>query len=110
MFLDICIDMLIDISIDMLIDISIDIFIDIVAGKEEGGEGGGVDFSLKSNNPTPEVGELQKPIKTNKKVIKKTLTMPTKANNKKHLQKPKKPTTKSTYKSHAKDIWRKCSG
>ena len=45
-----------DISIDISIGISIDMLIDILTGKEEGG-GGGVDFFLKSNNPTPEGGE-----------------------------------------------------
>ena len=64
--IDIFIDMFIDISIDILVDISIDMFIDnfidISIDKEEGGgrkEGRkeGVDFSLNSNNPTPEGGE-----------------------------------------------------
>ena len=73
-FIDISIDILIDtlidiffdISIDIFFDISIDIFIgiciDILTDKEEGRGGKewrseGVDFFLKSNNPTPEGGE-----------------------------------------------------
>ena len=53
-------------SIDIFIDISIDIFIgiciDILTDNEEGRGGKewrseGVDFFLKSNNPTPEGGE-----------------------------------------------------
>ena len=44
----------------MFIDILIDISIDILTGKEGGGGGRkeGVDFSLKSNNPTLEGGEI----------------------------------------------------
>ena len=53
-----CFDMFIDISIDISIGISIDMLIDILTGKEEGG-GGGVDFFLKSDNPTPEGGEIK---------------------------------------------------
>ena len=55
MFTDISIDMFTDISIGISIGISIDIYIDILTGKEEEG----VDFFLKSNNPTPTGGELQ---------------------------------------------------
>ena len=56
---DISIDILIDISIDILTDI----FIDILTDREEGGgrRKEGVDFSLKSNNPTPTGGEIAKP-------------------------------------------------
>ena len=66
-FIDISIDILIDTLIDIFFDISIDIFIgiciDILTDKEEGRGGKewrseGVDFFLKSNNPTPEGGEL----------------------------------------------------
>ena len=56
------IDIIIDISIDIFIDILIDISIDILTGKEEGGGSEGVDFFLKSNDPTPEGGEIQKEI------------------------------------------------
>ena len=60
-FIDIFVDMSIDISIDILIDISIDISIGILTDKEEGGRKEwrkeGVDFFLKSNNPTPTGGE-----------------------------------------------------
>ena len=54
------------ISMDILVGICIDIFIgiciDILTDKEEGrggkeGRREGVDFFLKSNNPTPEGGE-----------------------------------------------------
>ena len=58
--IDISIDIFIDIltDIDMLIDISIDILIDILTDEEEGGgRKEGVDFFLKSNDPTPEGGE-----------------------------------------------------
>ena len=61
--IDIFIDISIDISIDILIDMCIYISIDILTDKVEGGGGGGeggVDLSLKSNNPTPTGGELGK--------------------------------------------------
>ena len=57
-------DIFIDISIDIFIDISIDVLIDMLTDKEEGGgRKEGVDFFLKSNNPTPTGGE-HKPSKT----------------------------------------------
>ena len=56
-YIGILIDMFIDMLTDILIDIYIAMFIDILTGKEEGGEWWGVDFFLKSNNPTPEGGE-----------------------------------------------------
>ena len=57
--IDIYIDILIDILIDISIDIYIDILIDILTDKEEGGGKRGVDFFLRSNNPTPTGGEKQ---------------------------------------------------
>ena len=59
MLTDIFIDISIDILIDISIDISIDILIDILTDKEGGGRKEGVDFFLKSNDPTPEGGELR---------------------------------------------------
>ena len=51
---DISIYIFIDFSIDIFIDISVDILTD----EEEGGaRKEGVDFFLKSNNPTPTGGE-----------------------------------------------------
>ena len=60
-YIDMFTDMSIDISIDISIGISIDIYIDILTGKEgRREEKEGVDFFLKSNNPTPTGGELTK--------------------------------------------------
>ena len=56
----------------MLIDISID----ILTGKEGGGGGGGrkegVDFFLKSNDPTPEGGEKYSRNRTKRNTKRKT--------------------------------------
>ena len=64
-FIDISVDMFIDILTDIFIDISIDIFIDILTDEEGSGRKEareeGVDFSFKSNNPTPEGGEQFSP-------------------------------------------------
>ena len=55
--IDILTDILTDILIDILTDILIDISIGILTDKEEERERRGVDFFLKSNDPTPEGGE-----------------------------------------------------
>ena len=64
--IDISIDILIDIIIGIFMDISIVIFTDIFHWRLywhfdwQGREEEGVDFFLKSNNPTPEGGEQMK--------------------------------------------------
>ena len=75
-FIAISVDFFIDVSLDISID-NFDMLIDILTDKEEGGgRKEGVDFFLKSNNPTPEGGELSKNIRTLQATTQNTKQLP----------------------------------